>query len=762
MKVFGASRLTTRATRAVFGILVLSFVAAAVRGDDVEDKINHLVAGMSQTEKIGQTALRGQPSSGKGALGDDVKRAVREGRIGAFLNVMDKGHVEELQRIATEESPHKIPLLYGRDVIHGFKTIFPIPLGMAATFDPETARQGAEISAVEATTNGIRWTFAPMLDIARDPRWGRIAESPGEDPYLAEKLAAAYVRGLQGSDNDKSPIVAERLAACAKHYAAYGATEGGRDYNTTEMSEGVLRDVYLRPFHAAANAGAATFMSAFNELDGAPCTANEFLLKKVLRDEWGFRGFVVSDWTSVTEMINHGFAADERDAARRAANAGLDMEMVSDTFEKHLSQLIDEGKVSQASLDDFVRNILRVKMRLGLFEHPGFDRARDNDVLSESHLAAARKAAAESMVLLKNADSRLPLAKSIGHLAVIGPLADAPHEQLGTWAFDGNEKDSQTPLAAFRKLLGDGKVAYAAGLKYSRDKSTDGFAEAIAAAKSADAIVCVVGEEAILSGEAHSRANINLPGKQEALIHELHKTGKPLVVVIMAGRPITLGDVLNDADALVMAWHPGTMGGPALADVLFGDAEPGGRLPITWPKAVGQIPIYYNHMNTGRPPVAEKFVPIDDIPVGSGQSSLGNTSHYLDIGYKPEYPFGYGLTYTTFAYSNLKVAKERIKLGDKLDVSVDVKNMGQRGGSEVVQLYVHDVVGDVVRPVRELKGFQRVSVGPGDTKHVTFTISTDDLAFHNHEMKLVTEPGEFRVGIGGNSDVELSGKFEVE
>jgi beta-glucosidase len=744
------------------GAFLVAGLTTFARGDDGDERINSIVSGMSQTEKIGQTALRGDPSSSKGQLSDEMKRSVREGRIGAFLNVMDRRQVEELQRIATEESPHKVPLMFGRDVIHGFKTIFPIPLGMAATFDPATAEQGAKISAAEATTVGIDWTFAPMLDIARDPRWGRIAESPGEDPYLAEQLAAAYVRGLQGSDNDKTPMPTDRLAACAKHYAAYGATEGGRDYNTTEMSEGVLRDVYLRPFHAAAKAGAATFMSAFNELDGAPCSANEFLLKKVLRDEWGFRGFVASDWNSVTEMINHGFAADAKDAARRAINAGLDMEMVSDSYEKNLAKLIEEGKVKQSALDDAVLNILRVKMRMGLFDHPKFDRTRDSVALSEPHLAAARKAAAESMVLLKNADGRLPLAKTIGRVAVVGPLADAPHEQLGTWAFDGNEKDSQTPLAGLRKLLGEGKVAYAAGLKYSRDKSTDGFADAVAAAKSADAVVCIVGEEAILSGEAHSRANINLPGKQEALIHELHKTGKPLVVVIMAGRPITLGDVLNDADAMIMAWHPGTMGGPALADVLFGDAEPGGRLPITWPKAVGQIPIYYNHMNTGRPPVAEKFVPIDDIPVGAGQSSLGNTSHYLDLGYKPEFPFGFGLSYTTFAYSNLKISKDNVKLGDTFEISIDVKNTGERGGTEVVQLYVHDVVGDVVRPVRELKGFQRVAIGPGDTKHVSFTISTDDLAFHNHEMKLVTEPGEFRVGIGGNSDVELSGKFEVE
>ena len=549
---------TLSKTAALLLLLSLSGSFAVARADETEDRINRLVAEMSLTEKIGQTALRGEPSKSKDKLSDEIKQAVREGRIGGFLNVMDKSQVEELQRIATEESPHKIPLIFGRDVIHGFKTVFPIPLGMAATFDPAAAERAATIAAAEASTNGIRWTFAPMLDIARDPRWGRIAESPGEDPYLASQLAIAYVHGFQGD----LPMKPDHIAACAKHFAAYGAAEGGRDYNTTEVPEGLLRDVYLKPFEAAANAGVLSFMSAFNELNGVPCTGNSFLLKKVLRDEWHFRGFVVSDWTGVTEMINHGFAADEKDAARRAAAAGMEMEMISTTYDQHLAKLIDEGKFSREDLDNFVRDILRAKMRMNLFDHPGFDRDRDSVVLSEPNLAAARKIAAESMVLLKNKEGVLPLSKKLGRVAIIGPLADAPHEQIGTWAFDGQEKDSQTPLSAMRKLLGENKIAYAAGLKYSRDKSMDGFADAVAAAKSADAIICFVGEEAILSGEAHSRANIDLPGKQAALIAELHKTGKPLVVVIMAGRPITLGSVLNDADALVMAWHPGTMARP--------------------------------------------------------------------------------------------------------------------------------------------------------------------------------------------------------
>jgi beta-glucosidase len=746
--------------RQLFLVTVLVYLAATMsaRGDEIDDRVNHLLSQMSLAEKIGQTALRGEPSRSSGKLSDEIKSAVREGRIGAFLNVSQKDQVEELQRIATQDSPHKIPLIFGRDVIHGYKTIFPIPLGIAATFDPDAAERVAATAAAEASTSGINWTFAPMLDIARDPRWGRIAESPGEDPYLAGLLAAAYVHGFQGD----LPLKPDRIAACAKHFAAYGAAEGGRDYNTTEVPEGLLRDVYLKPFHAAVRADVLTVMAAFNELNGVPCTGNSFILKKVLRDEWHFRGFIVSDWTGVSEMIKHGYAADDRDACRRAVTAGTEMEMISTSYDQYLAQLIDQGKVGTADLDNAVRDILRVKMRMGLFERPGFDRSRDSVVLSRPHLDMARKIAAESMVLLKNRDNTLPLSKKITRVAVVGPLADAPHEQYGTWAFDGSDKDSQTAAPAIRKLLGDDKVAFAAGLKYSRDKSLDGFADAVAAAKSADAVICFVGEESILSGEAHSRANIDLPGKQAALIQELHKTGKPLVVVIMAGRPITLGTVLGDADALIMAWHPGTMAGPAAADVLFGDAEPGGRLPVTWPKSSAQIPIYYNHTNTGRPPEEKTFVPVDDIPVGSWQSSLGNTSHYLDLGFKPEFPFGFGLGYTTFAYSNIKLSHDRIKLGDTLEISSDVKNTGSRGGTEVAQLYVRDVVGDVDRPIRELKGIQRVAIAAGESKRVTFRLSTDDLSFYNQKMELVTEPGEFQVWIGGNSEAELAAKFEIQ
>ena len=625
-------------------------------------------------------------------------------------------------------------------MIHGYYTIFPIPLGIAASWDPALAEESSKIAAAEATTDGIRWTFAPMLDIARDPRWGRIAESPGEDPYLASRLAAAYVRGFQGSDLTAS----DRMAACAKHYAAYGAVEGGRDYNTTNVPEGLLRDVYLRPFHAAEEAGAATFMSAFNALNGVPCTGNRFLLRTVLRDEWGFDGFVVSDWTSVTEMIAHGYCADDREAALRSANAGLDMEMVSTAYEQYLAKLIEEGKVNEATLDEFVRDILRVKMRLGLFERPGFDRDRDDVVMSKPHLAAARRAAARCVVLLKNKGNLLPLDKENAKVAVIGPLADAAHEQLGTWAFDGRPEVTQTPLPSIQRLLGNDRVKHAPGLTYSRDRSRDGFAAAVEAAKAADVVLLFVGEEAILSGEAHSRADIRLPGAQEDLIHALRKVGKPIVLVILAGRTIELRGVLDEVDAVLMAWHPGTMGGPAIADVLFGVTEPIGRLPVTWPKSVGQIPIYYNHTNTGRPPIGETFVPIDEIPIGSWQSSLGNTSHYLDLGYEPQFPFGFGLGYTTFAFANLTGVVRAIRKG-RNDRGVGRRDQHRlRRGSEVAQLYVRDQVGDVTRPVRELKGFERVALEPGETRRVKFTLSTEDLAFTNQELQQVTEPGRVR------------------
>jgi beta-glucosidase len=728
-------------------------------GDKIfEKKIDSLIVRMTLDEKIGQTAQRGESSLGDGELSEEIKDAVRKGLIGSFLNVTNPEHVNELQRIAVEESPNGIPLIFGRDVIHGYKTIFPIPLGLAATWNPDLVKRCAHISAEEATTAGIKWTFAPMLDICRDARWGRIAESPGEDPFLASVMAEAYVKGFQGDDMKNITS----MAACAKHFAAYGAAEGGRDYNSVIMSEQLLRDVYLKPFHAACNAGAATFMASFNDINGIPSSGNIFLLKQILRDEWGFDGFVVSDWESVTEMINHGFCSDTMDAARRAALAGLDMEMTSDAYEKNLKSLIKNNIIPERELDEFVSNILRVKFRLGLFEKPYTTRDAGKDILSEANLDAARQAAIKSMVLLKNQGDILPLDKDIRKIAVTGPLADAPHEQLGTWIYDGEAKDSRTPLTALRDYLGTDRVIYEPGLAYSRQKSTAGFKKCLDAAKKADVVLFFGGEEAILSGEAHSRAEIKLPGAQEELLTFLSEAGKPVILVILAGRPIAISDIIDKTNAIIIAWHPGTMGGPAIKDVLFGEDSPGGRLPVTWPKTSGQIPVYYNHNNTGRPPDKDAFIPIDSIPVGAWQTSLDNKSHYRDIGFRPQFPFGFGLTYTRFEYSNIRLSKNAIQQGESLYISADIANTGLREGTETVQLYVRDLVGDIIRPVKELKGFKLISLEPGEKQTVTFILGANDLAFHNQNMELVTEPGWFKVWIGKNSEEGLETEFELK
>lgn len=759
-KVLVMNRYILQCCIAIAGSVVSFACREPLKNSDkmIETKIDSLLDEMTLEEKIGQTAQRGESSLGEGELPNEVKDAVRKGRVGSFLNVTNPDHVKELQRIAVEESPNGIPLIFARDVIHGYKTIFPIPLGLAATWNPELVHKCARISAEEATTAGIKWTFAPMLDICRDPRWGRIAESPGEDPFLGSAMAEAYVTGFQG---DKLSDITS-MAACAKHFAAYGAAEGGRDYNSAFISEQLLRDVYLKPFHAAQQAGAATFMASFNDINGVPSSGNEFLLKTILRDEWGFDGFVVSDWESVTEMINHGFCSDTMDAARRAAIAGLDMEMTSNAYESYLKFLIEDNIVTKEQLDKFAGNILRVKYRLGLFEKPFTLRNSENIILSESHLDATRKAAIQSMVLLKNQEDVLPLEKNISRLAVIGPLADAPHEQMGTWVYDGEAKDTRTPLTSLREYLGKERVIFEPGLEYSRQKTKEGFKTAIEAARKADAIVFFGGEESILSGEAHSRADINLPGAQEELITRISEAGKPLILVIIAGRPITLTNIIDKADAVIMAWHPGTMGGPAITDVLFGEASPGGRLPVTWPKVVGQIPIYYNHNNTGRPPNEDTFIPIDSIPVGIWQTSLDNTSHYRDIGFKPQFPFGYGLTYTRFEYSNIRLSNDVIRAGETIEISADIANVGKKEGTEIVQLYIRDLVGDVVRPVKELKGFMRIHIKPGKKQTVTFSLQTEDLGFYNQRMEFVTEPGQFKVWVGSNSEEGLEGEFELK
>ncbi len=717
----------------------------------IESKIDEILSKMTLEEKIGQTNLRGTSSSVNGPLPEVLKTAVRNGQIGAFLNVMNLEYVKELQRIAVEESPNGIPLIFGRDVIHGFKTLFPIPLGLAASWDKEVAKKSSEIAAFEASSAGIRWTFAPMLDIARDSRWGRIAESPGEDPYLASILGKAYVDGFQGNDLSNPT----RIAACAKHYIAYGAAIGGRDYNTVNLSEPLLRNLYLPPFKSAIDAGAATVMSSFNEVNGVPVTGNEFLLKDVLRNELKFDGFVVSDWDSTKEMVSHGFARDEKHAAELSVIAGLDMEMSSTVYKDHLKNLIEEGSISENQIDEFVKNILRIKLKLNLFENPYIPENHDGNLYAEAHLKEAKKAVIKSTVLLKN-DNILPL-KNNTKVAVIGPMANKPHEQLGTWSFDGERENTTTPIDAFKKA----KVNYqlAEGLNYSRDKTTKGFNEAVSAAKNSDVVLFFGGEEAILSGEAHSRATIDLPGAQIELLKTLAKTGKPIVLVIMAGRPITITNIIDDVDAVLMAWHPGTMGGEALHDIIFGLSEPEGRLPVSWPKTAGQLPYFYNHKNTGRPAEDGQFVQMDSIPIGVWQSSLGNDSHYLDVGYTPHFPFGFGLSYSTFKYENITVNKEVFGFNDTIEVNAKITNTGEKDGKELVQLYVQDVVGSITRPIRELKRFKHIYLKSGESKEVTFTITSEDLKFTNSKMIHAAEAGNFNVWIAPNSASGLKSSF---
>lgn len=739
-----------------FIIAFLFSVIVSAQTDSIEHKINTLIQKMSLDEKVGQLCLKGTSSRSKG-LSEELKTQVRSGLVGAILNLTDTTLVLEIQKIAVEESPNGIPLLFGRDVIHGYKTIFPIPLGLAASWDTTLIEKTSEVAANESYSRCINWTFAPMVDICRDPRWGRIAESPGEDPYLASIFARAYIKGFQGNN------LAEygRILACAKHFAAYGAAEGGRDYNTVSMSESMLRNTYLKPFKTSVDAGAATFMTSFNDINGVPASGNSFLLKEVLRKEWKFNGFVVSDWNSVTEMIPHGYCADEKDAALKAASAGMDMEMTSQAYAHHLKTQIAENKITEAQLNEMVKNILRIKLRAGVFENPYFKEKEKFVLLDSAALKLAQTAAVKSFVLLKNENNILPLAIT-KRIAVIGPLANAPKEQLGTWIFDGDKTNSITPLTALQKTYGMANVSYAAGLTYSRDESEEGFKQAIAAAKKSDVILFFAGEEAILSGEAHSRADIRLPGAQEKLIQALVKTGKSIVLIIMAGRPITIDGILPNVSAVVMAWHPGTMAGPALADILSGKENFSGRLSVTWPKTVGQIPIYYNHTNTGRPADSASFVGIKDIPIEAWQSSLGNNSHYLDAGYTPQYSFGYGLSYTNFSYTNTTIQTKVLTATDSLFVTATITNIGKHSGTETVQLYVQDVTASLVRPVRELKAFAQIELKAGETKTVRFAVPVAELGFYNNEGVYLIEPGIFNLWVAPHSASGIKQTFEVK
>ncbi|MEO1247292.1 MAG: glycoside hydrolase family 3 N-terminal domain-containing protein [Pseudomonadota bacterium] len=722
----------------------------------VEQRVAGLLGEMTLAEKIGQMS---QVNVGDSYIHDYLREGIQAGRVGSVLNEVNVEVVNELQRIAVEESRLGIPLLVGRDVIHGFKTVMPIPFAQAASWNPDTVREGARVAAREAARSGVNWTFAPMIDIARDPRWGRIAESLGEDSFLASALGVAMVDGFQGEDLSS----AESIAACGKHFAGYGAAESGRDYATTNVPENEMRNVYLRPFKAVVDAGVASLMTSFSDIDGVPATANEHLLRHILRGEWGFDGLVVSDWDSVRQLCIHGLTADDRDAAWEAARAGVDMEMHGDAYLSHLESLVGEGRIDPAVIDTAAGNILRIKFRLGLFEQPYTNPDGLPPHGDGAALATAKQAALEGAVLLSNEQGVLPLdAGRLESIAVIGPLADAPCEQLGTWIFDGDPELSVTPLRALESLLGDSvTIRYVPALETTRSRDTSHFDDAVRAASESDAVVLFLGEEAILSGEAHSRADIDLPGAQAELVRRAREAGKPTVAVVVAGRPLTLSNIVEQTDAILFTGHPGTMGGPAIADLLFGIAAPAGKLPASLPRMVGQIPIYYCQKNTGKPPTPDTVVLIDDIDPHADQLSTGLTAYHLDAGYTPLFAFGHGLSYTTFVYGNIRASRPSIRMGESLTIGADLLNSGDRAAVEVAQLYVRDLVGSVTRPVRELKGFRRIHLEPGEQVRVEFQIHTDELAFFGRDNRLRAEPGEFHAWIGGSSTAQLMTTFSI-
>lgn len=718
---------------------------------DLEQRIDALLSQMTLEEKLGQ--LQQLDGHADGRYREEHLALARKGLLGSTLNVRGAAQVNALQRAAVEGSRLKIPLIFAFDVIHGYRTVFPIPLGEAASWDPAAAERSAAIAAAETRAAGVHWTFAPMVDIARDARWGRIAEGAGEDPYLGAVMAAARVRGFQGDDYSRP----DKVVACAKHWVAYGAAEAGRDYNTVDMSEHTLRSIFFPPFKAAVDAGVGTFMSAFNDLNGVPASANHFTLTQVLRDEWRFDGLVVSDYNSVIELIKHGFAADQADAARLALTAGVDMEMISKSYVTHGVQHVKDGRIPLAVIDEAVRRVLRVKLRAGIFERPYTDAEHEmRTMLTPESRAAAREIAARSMVLLKN-DGVLPLAPSLRRLAVVGPLADDRPNMMGNWTGDGRKEDVVTILEGIRAAVAQGtEVLHAPGASLdvahlmTKEPSSETadrtrIAEAVAVARTADAVVLVIGESGAMSGEASSRTSLDLPGAQLELAQALVDTGKPVAVVLMNGRPLNLTALAASAPAILEAWFPGTEAGHAVADVLFGRVNPGGKLPVTFPRHVGQAPIYYNHKSTGRPP----------------DSKDKYTSKYLDVHWTPLYPFGHGLSYTQFTLQDLRLGAGRIGVDGSLTVSVEVANTGKRRGDEVVQLYIQDLVASVTRPVQELKGFTRVSLEPGERRRVEFVLGSEALGFLDQSLKWVVEPGEFRVRVSNSSEGGLLATFEV-
>ena len=732
-------------------LLANLFFKVDAQQKSINQKVDSVLWLMTLREKIGQMNQYNDDWTATVPVTIDKDKAnqIRNGEVGSLLNCMGTARTKSWQMIAMQ-SRLKIPLLFGQDVIHGYKTTFPIPLAEASSWDLDAIQLSARVSATEASASGINWTFAPMVDIARDPRWGRVMEGAGEDSYLGSKIAYARVKGFQG--NKLGDI--NSVMACAKHFAAYGAAIGGRDYNSVDMSDRLLWEVYLPPFKAALDAGAATFMNSFNDLNGVPATGNKYLQRDILKGKWGFKGFVVSDWGSIGEMINHGTVKNSYEAALSAITAGCDMDMESRSYKNNLAQLVKDKKVPIALIDDAVRRILRKKFELGLFDDPyKFCNAQreQKELNNPEHTKAARQMADRSIVLLKNENHLLPLSKKIKTIAFIGPLVKSLKQNKGFWDVEVPGVDSNFIVSQWEglknKLGANTKLLYAKGCEIEGDNK-DGFAEAVSTAKQADVVILSIGERRDMTGEAKSRSNINIPGVQEDLLKELLATGKPVVVLINAGRPLVFNYTADNATAILYTWWLGSEAGDAIADVLFGDYNPSAKLPITFPRSVGQIPIYYSHFNTGRPATSDE--------------DRNYRSSYTDLSIYPKYAFGYGLSYTTFQYSNLQLSKKKMKSNERIEASVTITNTGKYDGEEIVQLYLRDKVGSIARPVKDLKDFRKIQLKAGESKTIKFIIDKEKLSFYNQQLKWVAEPGEFDLMIGASSDdIRLKDSFEL-
>jgi beta-glucosidase len=752
--------------RLMLGVLMIGSVQIAAQTSKeavMKTYIDALMKKMTLEEKIGQLNLPGSGDIVTGQAGNsDIAKKIEQGKVGGLFNIKSLAKIKEVQKLAVEKSRLKIPLIFGMDVIHGYETVFPIPLGLSCTWDMNLVERSARIAATEASADGINWTFSPMVDIARDPRWGRIAEGSGEDPYLGSQIAKAMVKGYQGNDLTKN----NTIMSCVKHYALYGAAEAGRDYNTTDMSHQRMYNEYFPPYKAAVDAGVGSVMASFNEVDGVPATASKWLMTDVLRKQWGFKGFVVTDYTGINEMIDHGIG-DLQTVSARALMAGIDMDMVGEGLLTTTQKSLKEGKVTMVQIDAACRRILEAKYKLGLFDDPykycDENRAK-TEIFTDANRAEARSIAAQSFVLLKNQNNILPL-KKIGTIALIGPLADNKENMPGTWSVAANFSKATSVLTGLKEVVGDkAKILYAKGSNldadtafeeragmfgkgFGRDKrpAAEIIQEAVNIANQADVIVAALGESAEMSGESSSRSSIEIPESQKDLLKALLKTGKPVVLVLFAGRPMALKWEDENVPAILNVWFGGSEAGYAVADVLFGDINPSGKLSTTFPQNIGQVPIFYNHKNTGR-------------PLEEGKWFSKFRSNYLDVSNDPVYPFGYGLSYSSFSYSDIKLSNTSLKGNQALTASVTVTNTGNKDGKEVIQLYIRDVVGSVTRPVKELKGFQKTALKAGESKTVSFSITPNDLKFYNYDLKYEWEPGEFVIMIGGNSRDVKSGK----